>query len=67
MYREKIIDLTTGLETFRDYTKEEIIEVETAQTKVAQLKIKEEERIAARNAILEKLGLTEEEAKLLLG
>lgn len=67
MYKEKIIDLTTGLETFRDYTEKEIADVETAQAKVAQLKIKEEERIAARNAILEKLGLTEEEAKLLLG
>lgn len=67
MYKEKIIDLISGEEIFRDYTKEEIANVEAEQVQAAELNKKEQERITARNAILEKLGLTEEEAAVLLG
>lgn len=66
MYREKIVNLETGEETWRDYTPEEIAEVEKAQ----QIAQEETEKVlakqAARKAIFEKLGLTEEEAKILL-
>lgn len=66
-YKEKIIDSQTGEETWRDYTPEEITEVEKA---LAKAKIKEAEQAAKaeqRAALLERLGITEEEAKLLLG
>lgn len=67
MYKEKIIDIQTGEETLRDYTDEEIAEVEKAQAETAK-KLAELEKIAEnRKAILAKLGITEEEAKLLLG
>lgn len=66
MYKEKIINLQTGKETFRDYTAEEISQVEDAQAEAAALIEKAAEKETARQAILEKLGLTEDEAKLLL-
>lgn len=67
MYKEKIIDIEIGEETWRDYTAEEIAEVEKAQAEAAK-ELAELAKIAEnRKAILEKLGLTEEEAKLLLG
>lgn len=67
MYREKIVDLVTGEETFRNYSKEEIEAVEAAQRE-AEAKIAEsEEKAALKKALLEKLGLSEDEAKLLLG
>ena len=66
MYKEKIINIETGEETWRDYTPVEITEVEKAQAeaaaKAAELAAKE----GARKAIFDKLGLSEEEAKLLL-
>lgn len=66
-YQEKIIDLQTGEISFRDYTVEEIAEVEKTQTD-AQAKIAEQAAKAEqRAALLERLGITEEEAKLLLG
>lgn len=64
MYKEKIIDITTGEETWRDYTPEEIAEVEKAQAE-AQVRIAAaQEREAKRQSALAKLaaiGLTEEE------
>jgi hypothetical protein len=66
-YKEKIVDAVTGEVTFRDYTPEEIAEVEAAitaaQIKEAELAAKEAER----QALLDKLGITADEAKLLLG
>lgn len=67
MYREKIIDINTGEESFREYTAEEIKEVEQAAAAAKQIADKAKEIADARQAILLKLGLTEEEAKLLLG
>lgn len=70
MYKEKIIDVTTGEETWRDYTPAEIAEVEKAQAEAEKLKQErqkeEAESSAAKSALLAKLGITEDEAKLLL-
>jgi hypothetical protein len=70
MYQEKIIDIMTGEETIRPYTAAEIKEVEAA-TQAAQAEIDARENAkaakeAARQAILDKLGLTAEEAAALL-
>jgi len=71
MYQEKIIDITTGKETIRPYTAKEVAEVEAnieatrvEQETKADAKSKKD---AARQAILDKLGLTADEAALLLG
>lgn len=66
MYKEKIVNVETGEETWRDYTPEEIAEVEKAQAEAASRIAELAEKETARKAIFEKLGLTEEEAKLLL-
>ena len=66
MYKEKIVDALTGEETWRDYTKAEIAEVEAAQAKSAQRKAEAEAKAAEKAALLNRLGITEEEAKLLL-
>jgi hypothetical protein len=69
-YTEVIYDITTGTETVRNYSSEEIAEVETMKTKtaneIAATEKTENERIAAQ-AKLTALGLTADEAKLLLG
>lgn len=69
-HKEQIIDVETGEITWRDYTKKEIEMAQNARLEHEKLKaqrIEEENKIAfARAAILEKLGITEEEAKLLL-
>ena len=66
MYKEKIINIATGEETWRDYTDAEIAEVEAAQAKAAQRAELESEKETARSAVLAKLGLTAEEAQALL-
>lgn len=65
-YQEKIIDLQTGEIHFRDYTEEEIAAVEKAKAEAAVLMAELAEKEAARKAIFDKLGLTEEEAAVLL-
>lgn len=69
-HKEQIIDVETGEITWRDYTKKEIEMAQNARLEHEKLKaqrIEEENKIAfARAAIFEKLGITEEEAKLLL-
>lgn len=67
MYREKIVDIGTGEEIFREYTAEEIKKVEEAQIRIAAQLAAEAEKAATRQALLDRLGITEEEAKLLLG
>lgn len=66
MYKEKIVNINTGEETWRNYTPTEIAEVEKTRieitNRIAELAAKD----AARKAIFDKLGITEEEAKLLL-
>ena len=67
MYKEKIVNVATGEETWRDYTADEIAAVEAAQAVVAQRQAEAEAKEAARQAVLTKLGLTAEEAQVLLG
>lgn len=65
---EKIFDVATGETTIieRDMTGDEIAAYEKAQDEAAELAAKEAEVAAAKAALLAKLGITEEEAKLLL-
>lgn len=66
-YKEKIVDITTGKITWRDYTAEEIAEAEAAQLR-SQAEIEAEAAKAVEKAaLLTRLGITAEEAALLLG
>ena len=67
MYREKIVDTITGEESFRNYTAEEIAKVESEIEKTNLELAEATAREAARQALLDKLGITAEEAQLLLG
>ena len=63
----KEIDALTGEEITIELTAAEIAELEAAYAaKLAQAKAVEDERAAAKQAILNRLGLTAEEAVLLL-
>jgi len=65
-YLEKIIDFTTGEETIREYTQEEIEAAKKIQNKLEQKLQADADLLDAKLATLQKLGLTEPEAKLLL-
>lgn len=67
MYQEKIINLETGEVTFRDYSAEEIAEVEAAKAEAETKAAEAETKANARKAALEKLGLTDDEIKALFG
>jgi len=66
-----IVDCSTGETTVVPLTDEEIAELEAAAAKAEADRVAAEDAAAAkaaeRAAILEKLGLTEEEAAVLLG
>jgi hypothetical protein len=67
MYTHKIVNANTGEETIEPMTADE---VKLIETNIAQAKADEEAlaaKLAAKNAVLEKLGLTSEEAAALLG
>ena len=49
------------------FTKEEIAEVKAAEKRLEKEKAENEAKQAARQAILDRIGLTADEAKLLLG
>ena len=66
MYKEKIIDLKTGIETFRDYSLDEIQEVNEAIEQNQKESIIATQKAAEKAALLTKLGITESEAALLL-
>lgn len=70
MLKEKIVDIKTGKETFRDYTEVEIAEVKAEIAAKTAEAIARKEAEAAKNAekaaLLKRLGITEEEAQLLL-
>jgi hypothetical protein len=57
-------DVVTDIITERDLTEEEILAIEA---KIAAKAEAEAQREEARKAVLNRLGITEEEAKLLLG
>ncbi len=66
MYKEKIVNVETGEITYRDYTEIEIAEIEKSLAEnEAEAALKAEVQ-TAKAALLEKLGITEDEAKLLL-
>lgn len=71
MFKEKIIDLKTNKTTFRDYTLEEMAAVEEAQAQAEVERLAAEqtktEAQAARAKLLNRLGISLDEAKLLLG
>lgn len=65
-YKEKIVETTTGEEIWRDLTPDEIKEMELEQVKAQQFIAEQAAKAEQRAALLERLGITEEEAKLLL-
>jgi hypothetical protein len=69
-YTELITNIETGEDTVRPYTAEEIAEIEKVKKLAAQEKAERDAEQAAKDAekqaILDKLGITAEQAKLLL-
>ena len=66
MQQVKEVNTQTSEVTFRDFTENELEALEAYKIKeAAKLKI-EREKAAAKAALLERLGITEEEANLLL-
>ena len=63
----KIVNCETGEEIVRDATAEEIAQLELNAIEAAARKAEAEAKTAARQAILDRLGLTADEAKILLG
>jgi len=66
---ERIVNTETGetVDIERDLTAQELAEKEAAEAKMEAEQIAKAEAKAKRLELLEKLGITEEEAKLLLG
>jgi hypothetical protein len=66
---EKIFNIQTGEETIleRNMTAQEIAEYEAAIAQAEAAAIAQAEATKARQALLDKLGITADEAKLLLG
>jgi hypothetical protein len=65
-YTEKIVDLATGEETIRPYTAKEIAEVEKTIAANQTATVKSETKATEKAALLAKLGISNDEAKLLL-
>ena len=69
--KKAIIDITTGQTEYVDMTQDEIANYEAYKTKAdAEVETNLQARIEAtaqRQALLAKLGITEDEARLLLG
>ena len=69
--REKIVNTQTGEEIFRDFTDDEIKKYEdekqTLAKKMAELEAKQAAKDAARQTVLDKLGLSADEVAALLG
>ena len=61
------LDAQTGITVEREYTADELEQRLKDQEKHALLEQAKQERIVAREALLERLGITAEEAQLLLG
>lgn len=67
MYKEKIVDVITGEEIWRDYTAEENAEVKAAEAEAKLKAIDKAAKDAAKQAVLDKLGLSADEVAALLG
>ena len=63
----KIVNCETGEEIVRDANADEIAQMELDAANAAAAKAEAEAKEAARQAILDRLGLTADEAKLILG
>ncbi len=63
----KEVNCTTGEEIVRDATTEEIAQIEADQAKNAARQAEATAKAAQRQALLNRLGITEEEARILLG
>jgi hypothetical protein len=63
----KIVNCETGEEILRDATPEEIAQKEIDAANEAARKAEAEAKTAQRQVILDRLGLTADEAQLLLG
>lgn len=63
----KIVDITTGEEIIRDATDAEIAQMAKDEAEAVTRKAEAEAKATARQALLDKLGITADEAKLLLG
>ena len=63
----KIVNAETGEEVTRDANAEELAQMEIDAINVANRKAEAEAKAAQKAALLERLGITEDEAKLLLG
>lgn len=59
-------DCETGIETLRDATEEELVALEAELQRDRLAKEAEEQKAVSKKALLDKLGITDEEAKLLL-
>ena len=62
----KIVNCTTGEEIVRDATADEIAQIEIDAANAVAKKAEAEAKAAAKAALLTQLGITEEQAKLLL-
>jgi hypothetical protein len=63
----KIVNCETGEEIIRDANAEEIAQMKLDTDNAATAKAEAEAKEASRQAILDRLGLTADEAKLILG
>jgi hypothetical protein len=63
----KIVNVETGEEIVRDATAEEIAQMQSDVTEVLATRAQIETKKAEKQALLDRLGLTADEAKLLLG
>jgi len=63
----KTVDCTTGEETIRDATAEEIAQMELDAKEALSIRAQAQAKIAEKQAIADRLGLTADELKLLLG
>ena len=63
----KVVNCETGEEILRDATAEEIAQIELDAANAAAAKAESEAKAAQRQALLSRLGITEEEARILLG
>lgn len=63
----KIVNCETGEEIIRDANAEEIAQMQLDAAKENARKAEEQAKAQARAALLAQLGITEEQAKLLLG
>ena len=66
-YIERIHNVKTGEIIDQEYTKDQIKEVEATIESDLKIKAKLEAKETQRQAILDRLGLTADEAKLILG